>query len=87
MAAWVRAAPWLSFRAIESGWDKNVKATAEVALATSPVLSDVAAVRVDNGTVSIFYQPGRKTIGQYIITTSGRITLGIPTTGITSAEK
>lgn len=56
-------------------------------LATATSLSDVSAVRVDDGTVNIFYQPALNIIGQYSVTTSGRIPLGIPTTGMTNKEK
>lgn len=69
------------------GWDKNVKDSSETVLATATSLSDVSAVRVDDGTVNIFYQPARNIIGQYSVTTSGRIPLGIPTTGMTNKEK
>jgi hypothetical protein len=78
----------MSFSKGGGGWDEDVDDTKEVTIANGGEPSAVAAVRIpENGSISVFYQPEKKVIGLFSASGSKRIPLGIPTTGLSKAEK
>lgn len=67
------------------GWERGFKSGSETIITQSEKLSALAAVRFENGSISVLYQPETRVIGLYNPTLSRRIPLGIPTTSLDPA--